>query len=164
MMPQLSALFHWQHDVTSSHQWWRIFTGSFTHINAYHLGMNVIGYWLLAYLFRTPTKGFILHTAVLALCVGIGLMFTSTQNYYGLSGVLHGLFAVYVLKEILAGRLSSWLLLMGLIAKLIAENNHMMPISSAALIGARVSTESHLIGSVCGLALPLIALGWRRLR
>ncbi|GAM70986.1 membrane protein [Vibrio sp. JCM 19236] len=163
MLPQLSELFRWQANLVDQNQWWRIVTGSFTHTNLYHLGMNLAGYWLLAYLFHARYKRYAVETLILATAIGIGLLFTSTQNYYGLSGALHGLFAIYATREVMSVKRSSWLLLIGLGLKIAAENSGMMPISSASLIGARISTESHLIGSLVGLAIPFIQRSIRRL-
>lgn len=162
MLPQLSELFRWQANLLEQHQWWRIVTGSFTHTNLYHLGMNLAGYWLLAYLFHARVKGYATETLILAVAIGIGLLFTSTQNYYGLSGALHGLFAIYATREIMAGKRSSWLLLIGLGLKIALENSGLMPYSSASLIGARISTESHLIGTLVGLAIPFVQRSFKR--
>lgn len=156
MIPSLTLWLRWESDLFSSYQWWRLFSGNFTHTNLYHLGMNLAGLILISYVFTPRVRQLQLHTGLLALCVGAGLLLTSTHIYYGLSGVLHGLFALYALQEVMQGKKSSLLLLMGLGIKLALEQQGDFTLSSAQWIGARVSTESHLIGAIAGLAMALI--------
>ncbi|GAD80323.1 rhombosortase [Vibrio ezurae] len=157
LIPSFSEALRWQHDVIASQQWWRIFTGNFTHTNTYHLGMNLAGLWVICHLFQTKVKPLAIAIAILSTSIGIGLLFTDTHIYYGLSGVLHGLFALYAYQEIAAGKRSSWFLLAGLGIKIVAENSGLISLSTATLINARVSTESHLIGSITGLAIAVLA-------
>jgi rhomboid family GlyGly-CTERM serine protease len=157
MIPTLTTTFRWEHDLISTHQWWRLFTGNFTHTNFYHLGMNLVGFWVISYLFQARTQSLAINTALIALIIGIGLLFTDTHIYYGLSGVLHGLFALYAYQEVTSGKKSSVLLLAGLGGKLALESQGSSVTSTAELIGVRVSTESHLIGSIAGLAIAMLA-------
>ncbi|WP_367869607.1 rhombosortase [Vibrio sp. B1Z05] len=157
MIPSLAEALRWQQDLMASHQWWRLLTGNFTHTNTYHLGMNLAGLWVICHLFQAKVKPLASAIVILSIAIGVGLLFTDTNIYYGLSGVLHGLFAMYAYQEIAAGKRSSWFLLAGLAIKLTAENSGLVSISTAELINARVSTESHLIGSITGLAIALLA-------
>ena len=72
-------------------------------------------------------------------------------SYVGLSGVLHGLFANLALKEALDGRKSSWLLIIGVIAKVAWELTMGASQSTSELINARIAVESHLFGVISGL-------------
>ncbi|MEZ9975233.1 rhombosortase [Vibrio breoganii] len=157
MIPAVSTALRWEHDLIATHQWWRLITGNFTHTNAYHLLMNLAGLWIISYLFHARWKKLSTYIALISTFIGIGLLFTQTQIYYGLSGVLHGLFALYAYQEVTRGKRSSWFLLAGLGLKLLAENSGLVTLSTAELINARVSTESHLIGSLSGLAIALLA-------
>ncbi|CAM3132012.1 rhombosortase [Vibrio rarus] len=157
LIPTLSDALRWEHDLIATHQWWRLITGNFTHTNLYHLLMNLAGLWVICYLFNARVKPLLIVIGLLSSAIGVGLLFTSTHTYYGFSGVLHGLFAWYAYQEVESGKHSSWFLLAGLGLKLLAENSGFVTISSAELINARVSTESHLIGAISGLIIALLA-------
>ncbi len=147
-------------------QIWRLLTGNFVHANARHLAADLAGLLLwtaLAGYLETPRRYLILLLGT-SLGVGLGLFFLDPRLgwYVGLSGVLHGLFAASAIallsrKEWLGG------LALGaaLIFKILWEQ-HYGDWGSARLLGVPVIVDAHLYGAVCGLALALAMLFFRR--
>ncbi len=112
--------------------------------------MNILGLWVISYIFKPTSRNLSLILIVISTLVGISLLFTNLQSYVGLSGALHGLFAFYALQEALNGRKSSWILLAGIIGKVSIEQFFGAPANTAELINARVAIEAHLIGLIWG--------------
>lgn len=143
-------------------QWWRIVTGNFTHTNLAHLVMNLAGLWVICYLFRPRPFDLILALFLCSLGVGLLNLTTTMQGYVGLSGVLHGLFGYFALREYLPSkshlprRKSSGLLVLGLLAKIAWEQSMGAPESTSALIEAPVAIDAHLFGAGTGLLLALV--------
>lgn len=112
--------------------------------------MNLAGLWIISYLFQPSKKQLVLALLVISLVTGIALLFSSIQIYVGLSGTLHGLFSLFALSEALNGRRSSWLLALGLIAKIAWEQLIGPSSTTGELINARVAIEAHLAGALAG--------------
>ncbi len=112
--------------------------------------MNLAGLWIISYLFQPSKKQLVLAVLVISLVTGIALLFSSIQIYVGLSGTLHGLFGLFALSEALNGRRSSWLLVLGLIAKIAWEQLIGPSSTTGELINARVAIEAHLAGALAG--------------
>ncbi|MEW7864126.1 rhombosortase [Aeromonas diversa] len=155
-----SDTLSFQREAIAHGQWWRIITGNLVHTNGWHLLLNVAGLWLLTQIFSDELNSWRL-LAVIGLCslgvtLGIWLWVPETQWYMGLSGALHGLFAWGIVQE-WGHRRSAGLLLAGLLLKLSVDwlgGGTDGP--SAALIGARVHVESHVIGAMSGAMLGLL--------
>lgn len=162
-IPELQSWATWDASAIVSGQWWRILTGNLTHTNAMHLIMNIAGLWVITHLFKPTAK----HVAFVLLCcsavVGIALLATEMQRYVGLSGVLHGLFGYFALREALEGRKSSWLLVGGLVAKVAWEQSYGASTSTSAMINARVAIEAHLVGAHGGTLLALLTLSVQKI-
>ncbi len=112
--------------------------------------MNLAGLWIISYLFQPSKKQLVAALLVISLVTGIALLFSSIQIYVGLSGTLHGLFGLFALSEALNGRRSSWLLVLGLIAKIAWEQLFGPSSTTGELINARVAIEAHLAGALAG--------------
>ena len=137
-------------------QWWRIVTGNLTHTNFAHLAMDLAGLWVICFLFQPKTKSFLLVFLYLSVVVGVSLLFTNITSYLGLSGILHGLFAYYALLEALRGRRSSWLLVIGVVGKVIWEHIFGPSATTSEWIHAPIAIQAHLAGTVGGLVLALL--------
>ncbi|WP_348541586.1 rhombosortase [Vibrio fluminensis] len=155
-IPHLSALAEWRIDSIEQGEWWRILSGNFTHTNLTHLAMNIVALWIIAFIFRPSAVSYAILLITVSLSVGVGTLFTTIQGYVGLSGTLHGLFAFYALKEALQGRKSSWLLVAGVMIKVLWEVFMGSPLSTADMIHARVAVEAHLCGVLSGLAIACV--------
>lgn len=150
-IPQLQAVTIWNANLIQHGEWWRILSGNFTHTNLIHLVMNMAALWIMAYLFRPTANNLLIVLVSGSAFVGTCLLSSDMTTYAGLSGVLHSIFAFYSLTEAINGRRSSWLLVIGVIAKIGYEQWFGASASTAALINARVAIEAHLAGGIFGL-------------
>ncbi|GLT17941.1 hypothetical protein GCM10007938_17190 [Vibrio zhanjiangensis] len=153
----LASLAYWQHQLIEQGQWWRILTGNFTHTNWIHFVMNIVGLWIITYLFKPSPNSLLFVLLLVSLSVGLLNLTTTMGSYVGLSGALHGIFAYYALSEALCGRKSSWLLVVGVVVKTGWEMTMGASQSTSELINAAVAVESHFFGVLTGLILALIA-------
>lgn len=151
----MASLVNWHRYLILDGQWWRILSGNFTHTNFAHLGMNLGGFWIISYIFKPSEKELLALLLTIGVSVGLLNFLSDMNGYVGLSGLLHGLFAYFALQESLNGRKSSWLLVLGVIAKVTWEMTVGASQSTSDLINARVAVEAHLFGVVSGFALAL---------
>jgi len=119
--------------------------------------MNLAGLWIISYLFQPTLKQLISAVALISLVTGLALLLSSIQVYVGLSGTLHGLFGLFALREALNGRKSSWLLVLGLVAKITWEQLVGPSSTTGELINARVAIEAHLAGALAGGSMAIIS-------
>ncbi len=158
-VPLLQVWMQWDNDLIASGQIWRIVTGNFTHTNIYHLSMNLVGLWLITSIFRSEfhSQTFIWLVMLLSASIGLLLLTTPTQVYVGFSGVLHGLFGFYAVKEWRGGNKSSLILTIGLIVKILWEQLLGSPTGSEQWIGAIVAINAHLFGAATGIILAFFS-------
>ena len=119
--------------------------------------MNLAGLWIISYLFQPTRKQLISALVLISLVTGLALLLSSIQVYVGLSGTLHGLFGLFALREALNGRKSSWLLVLGLVAKIAWEQLVGPSSTTGELINARVAIEAHLAGTLTGGSMAIIS-------
>lgn len=155
----------WQLSGIQHGQWWRILTGNFTHTNFAHLGMNLAGLWIISFIFKPAARTLLILLLSLSVWIGLCVLLTDMRINVGLSGTLHALFAFFALQEAQLGRRSSWLLVLGVVAKVVWEQAFGSSMGTEQLIHARVATEAHLAGVIGGglLALTLKLCGCNRL-
>ncbi len=158
----LDSLLNWQRSQIGAGEYWRLISGNLLHTNHWHLLMNLAGFWVILSLHHFHYRAGGLIWLLLLLCFGEGiglyLFYPSLHAYVGLSGILHGLFAFGAVLDIKRGLKSGWLLLIGLCLKVGYEQMYGASSDVASLIGARVATESHLVGALVGTALGLACL------
>jgi rhomboid family GlyGly-CTERM serine protease len=147
--------------------WWLLVSGNFVHSNYPHLFMNLAGLWILGFLFidSLSLKTFIISTLLLGIFVGLGLYYFNPelQKYYGLSGILYGLFLVGAITAILnQDRFTGIITAITIIAKIAWDMVYGGSNSSAELIGVPVAVHAHLYGVVgaifVGIGLYLVHL------
>ncbi|WP_432653812.1 rhombosortase [Shewanella jiangmenensis] len=164
----VDGALNWQRLQIDSGEYWRLLTGNLLHTNHWHLLMNLAGFWVILSLHHFHYRAAVLVALLVLLCVGEGiglyLFHSELRAYVGLSGILHGLFAFGAVMDINRGLKSGWLLLAGLAAKVGYEQWFGASADVSAMIGARVATESHLVGAIVGAALGLAYLGLRKLK
>lgn len=138
-------------DAIQQGEFWRIWTGNLVHSNYYHLVLNLTGFWLFVFMFKTliQTSQLMISLTILNTAVGFGLYFFNPELYWyaGLSGALYGLFiigAVYALidKDFITGIA----IIVVIPAKIIWDHTHHTAQINADLIGVPVSTDSHIYG------------------
>ena len=119
--------------------------------------MNLAGLWIISYLFQPTRKQLISALVPISLVTGLALLLSNIQIYVGLSGTLHGLFGLFALREALNGRKSSWLLVLGLVAKIAWEQLIGPSSTTGELINARVAIEAHLAGALAGGSMAIVS-------
>lgn len=153
--PVIDHLLVYRRSSIEAGQWWRLITGNLLHTNHWHLLMNLAGLWIILFLhhFHYRAKGLTLLFILLCSLEGIGLYLGYPQllSYVGLSGMLHGLFAYGAVQDIQRRIRSGYLLLLGVIVKVGHEQFYGASDEVSTMIGARVATEAHLVGLLCGL-------------
>lgn len=135
-------------------QWWRAVTGHLVHLGATHTLLNLAGFGLLVWLFIDEirpvewlTAGL---TAALAISLGLFALAPATDWYVGLSGVLHGYFALGAARTCHSQRRFGIVMLAALAAKLAWEQGlGTMPFTQALAIGP-VIVDAHLYGALGG--------------
>ncbi|MEL4386570.1 rhombosortase [Shewanella xiamenensis] len=158
--PSIDNLLAYRRSAISDGQWWRLITGNLLHTNHWHLLMNLAGLWVVLFLhhFHYRLKGLTTLFILLCLFEGIGLYLGYPQlfGYVGLSGMLHGLFTFGAVQDIRRKMRSGYLLMIGVIVKVGHEQFYGASDDVTAMIGARVATEAHLVGLICGLVCALL--------
>ena len=135
---------------------WRVISGQFLHSNYAHMWMNIAGLALVWALHGDHYR--IEHFWVLSL-VGMLLVgtlvtvFSEYGVYTGFSGVLHFLLAYGAMVDIKNKDRTGYLLLIGLISKVVYENIFGAAKSTEQLIEASVAVDAHAFGLVTGLLL-----------
>ncbi|MGS0692953.1 rhombosortase [Shewanella sp. 30m-9] len=161
---RLDSLLAYQRYLILDGEWWRLVSGNLLHTNAWHLYMNLAGFWVILALHEQHYRAKGLSILFFSLCLmqGLGLLafYPMLIGYVGLSGMMHGLFAFGAVCDIRQGYKSGYLLLLGVILKVAYEQYFGASIEMTQLIGARVATEAHLVGLVCGLLCVSVYLAW----
>jgi len=137
-------------------QWWRLLTGNFVHLGWYHLFLNQMGILVLVLLCPEPLSGWLWWRRVVWLSVFMTLCLLAfvpqLHRYVGMSGVIHGLFVLGLLPQVMRRDLIASGCLLYLTAKIGWEFFAGAPVSDEAAIGGHVATESHLYGVVAAVA------------
>ena len=159
--PTIDNVLAYSRSAINDGEWWRLVSGNLLHTNQWHLLMNLAGLWVVLFLhhFHYHLKGLSTLFFILCLFEGIGLYVGYPQllGYVGLSGMLHGLFVYGAVQDIVRKLRSGYVLLIGVIIKVGYEQLYGASSDVTAMIGARVATEAHLVGLVCGLICALAA-------
>ncbi len=154
---------HWlQYDraAIADGQWWRLLSGNFVHLGWYHWFLNELGLVVLVLLCADvlPWRVWLRRLVWLSFGVTLGLyaFVPDMHRYVGLSGVIHGLFVLGLMPQVLRGDPIAAGCLLFLVGKIGYEWFAGAPVSDAAAIGGRVAVESHLFGVVAALAYGLV--------
>ncbi|HEY0975586.1 MAG TPA: rhombosortase [Solimonas sp.] len=141
-------------------QWWRLLTGNFVHLGWYHWFLNELGLLVLVLLCpdMLPWRVWLRRLLWLSLGMTLGLyaFVPEMHRYVGLSGVIHGLFVLGLLPQVLKRDLIALGCLLYLLGKIGWELYAGAPVSDEAAIGGRVAVESHFFGVVAAFAYALV--------
>lgn len=161
--PNSSELFAYERQKIEQNEWWRIISAHLLHTNFNHMLLNLGGLWLLWALHgQYYTNKTLMSVLFIGLGTSIGLYYFATGLtwYVGLSGTLHGLFIMGAYFDVKHKMLSGWLLLFGVIAKVIHEQIFGASQDIATLINANVAIDAHLYGLLMGL----VVIGYFQLK
>ncbi|MBU2892996.1 rhombosortase [Colwellia sp. D2M02] len=151
----LSEYFVYQRQLISQGEVWRLLSGHFFHTNGYHLLLNIMALLLLSLLhskFYTIKRYSLLFLFCAVFCsLALYLFEPSLIQYVGLSGVLHGVFAWGALMDVRHGDKTGYLLLSGVMVKILHEQYYGANNELSELINASVAINAHLWGAIAGL-------------
>lgn len=146
-------------------QWWRLLTANFVHLGWYHLFLNEMGLLVLLLLCpeRLPPWQWARRMVWLSVLMTLALLMfvPKLHGYVGMSGVIHGLFLLGLLPQVMRRDLIAMACLAYLTGKIGWEFFAGAPVSDEAAIGGHVVVESHLFGVVAAV---LYAAVFRTLR
>ncbi|MBT8143223.1 MAG: rhombosortase [Gammaproteobacteria bacterium] len=148
-------LLRYEREAVLAGAGWRLLTAHLAHLGWGHTILNLIGLWLAFSLFGDGLQLRQWAAAMAGALISIDLVFLlllpQLQWYVGLSGVLHGLFAIGALQWMLQRDKHGYLLALLLAAKLAWEQLVGAVPLSAASAGGPVVVDAHLAGTVGGL-------------
>jgi rhomboid family GlyGly-CTERM serine protease len=152
---RISDLLIYNRSLITAGEYWRIISGHFFHSNANHFLLNTAAVALLwalhgqYYSYKNYLSVFL--TSAIVCSLGIYWFSVYIELYVGLSGVLHGFFVWGALMDIKHKEKTGYLLLIGVMAKIIHEQIYGASADVEILIGASVATDAHLYGAIGGL-------------
>lgn len=157
----------YQREAVLSGELWRLLSAHLTHLNWPHVWMNLAGLWLIWILFLSHEKALpvCLLNLLLMLGTALGLLLLHPEItwYRGLSGTLHGLLLLALLRQQVWQSLSGKLLLGLFCAKVLGEQVLGPVTGGEALIDGRIIVESHLYGTLSGGLIWLLKLSHKYL-
>ncbi len=152
-------LLRYQRDMIEAGQVWRILSGNLIHLGWSHWLLNAVGLLVIWMLLEPALRNYrsILMLGLCCLMVGLGLYFLSIKvNWYvGLSGALHGLLIVGLLKQMKQQPGFSTVILALLVAKLLWEQFVGPLPGSERSAGGPVLVIAHAYGAIAGVLVVL---------
>jgi rhomboid family GlyGly-CTERM serine protease len=159
------ALLRYERAAIEDGQWYRLLTGHWLHLGWVHAAKNAAAFWLLAALDHdAPSlriQALRLLFLSLAVAAGLYLLQPALQWYVGLSGVLHGLFVIVLLRLVWLRRDLFALALMALLVGKLGWEHYHGALAPGAM-GVPVIVAAHSYGAAAGLAYTATAAVARR--
>lgn len=150
----LRELLRYERTGLAAGEVWRLLGAHLVHLSWSHTLLNGAAVVLIGVIFstRATLMWWLVALAVSIVAIDLGLWFVSTDVgwYVGLSGALHGLFAVGAWLEWRQGQRSGLYLMLGLIAKLVFEQFAGALPMTAGAAGGPVVVDAHLYGALGG--------------
>lgn len=157
---QIGPVLQYQRQAILQGQLHRLLTAHLVHTNTYHTLMNLLGLiliWSIACRYISQREWWLsLFLSGLIVSIGLILFNPDIQWYRGLSGILHGLLLIAVLKAKQLSGLVKTIILFVLVLKVLLEQSQIGLWQSAELIDAAVIVDAHLYGLFGGLVSYLI--------
>jgi rhomboid family GlyGly-CTERM serine protease len=148
-------------------QWWRMLSCNFVHLGWWHWFLNELGLLVLVLLCPQALSPAVWMRRLILLSLGmsVGLYcFVPQMSYYvGMSGIIHGLFVLGLMPQVLKKDLISACCLAYILGKLIWELMTGAPLSDEQAIGGHVAIQSHLFGAISALVYGLIFRSYTRI-
>lgn len=162
----LRDALRWDRDALEAGEWWRLLTGNFVHLGLWHAFLNALGVLVLVLLCPEilPWQVWARRILLLSLGMSLGLYFfvPDVTGYVGMSGVIHGLFVLGLMPQVLKKDLIALGCLLYLVGKIGWELYAGAPVSDEAALGGKVLVESHLYGTVSAFLYGFIFRSYTR--
>lgn len=147
-------------------EWWRLFTAHWLHLSWLHLLMNALGLLLCFYIggrgLRTAEILAYLPFALLGTAAALFFWAGDLFLYVGLSGVLHGLLWLSLLRTPHYSGMWRWVFMLVVIGKVGWEQSSAYDdMALAGWLGGRVEARAHLAGLLTGMIWALALRGER---
>lgn len=144
-------------------EWWRLFTAHWLHLSWLHLLMNALGLLLCFYIggrgFSTAEILAYLPFSLLGTAAALFFCAGDLSWYVGLSGVLHGLLWLSLLRTPHYSNVWRWGVMLMILGKVGWEQSSAYDdMALAEWLGGRVESRAHLAGLLTGM---IWALAWR---
>jgi rhomboid family GlyGly-CTERM serine protease len=155
----LRLLLRYEREGLAGGELWRVVTGHLVHLGPSHMAMNVLALGVLAFVFARllSHRDWWLGCLAAALAIDAGLFFVSREVewYVGLSGVLHGVWAIASVRAWLERRPEALAFTLLLAVKLGYEAWFgPVPLTGAVAAGPVVAV-AHAYGTVGGVGYAL---------
>lgn len=167
-LDESSPLAYNRSAILDAGQYWRLLTAHLVHTDLVHTLLNLAVWPLILWLARDRLSICQWSISFLICAIGIDLglygFAPAVEWYVGLSGILHGLLVIAALAAWRHEPALARLLLLGITAKLLWEqNNGALPGSD--IIGHPIIVDAHLFGALSGALCACGALvGRKRLK
>ncbi len=146
---------HWAtltSDSLTTHEYWRLITAHFIHLNWQHFAFNMVGAGLCLLIFAKDVEisHWLISAIVISLFSSLGLIFTGFEgSYMGFSDTLYGWIVIGILSIYSKERWLSLLMLTFLTGRILYEQFFPSPFGEL-FDGATVASNSHLFGLLGG--------------
>jgi rhomboid family GlyGly-CTERM serine protease len=150
----------YQHNWQETHEWWRLVTAHWVHVNWIHFLLNAAG--LVLCLSITSPQWTVLRWLVyqIVLATGISVLFSlfnpELKWYAGYSGILYGVFILAAFDLYRRDRVISILVIAAILIKITIEQSGEINLTTSDIIGSPVIVDAHLYGVLLAMALVLV--------
>ena len=161
--------FGLEREALAEHQYWRLWTGHFVHLSWSHLLLNAAGLISLQQLFGNELQEcrWLSGAALITLFMSLSWFFSGVESWLGLpiydfvvgmSGLLHGLFAVAACLALRNDPVLGVGVLLALTFKSAAEIFMKPSDTVVRLIDMPIAVDMHLYGIVGGMAVGIFMI------
>jgi rhomboid family GlyGly-CTERM serine protease len=164
---QTYNFLRYDRDAILDGEFWRILTGNLTHAGMGHWLVNIVGLWIIWFLYVTnPQQAnrmlIVIATTAIGTCLGIIIFESQLMWYVGLSGALHGLLTAGIVITFKSDKKMQFVLAILLCAKLVYEQILGPLPGSEKTTTVPVIVNSHLYGAISGVVVGIIILFYKK--
>lgn len=154
------AQLAYDRSLIAAGEYWRLLTGNLVHLGWYHWFLNEMGLVVLVLLCPEKLSPQVWARRVLFLSLGMAtclyFFVPGLGSYVGMSGVIHGLFVLGLMPQVMKKDLIAFGCIAYLLGKIAYELYAGAPVSDEQAIGGSVVVESHLYGSLSAFVYGLL--------
>jgi len=158
----ISDVLRYDSEALQAGEIWRLITPHFLHLSWSHLAMNMGGLFLVFLFFSRCVTWQYWLSAFLVSSVGISVLIfyfnPEIRWYVGLSGILHTLFVLGGLADILVRKWEGIMFTLLITVKIIYEQNIGPLPGSEESAGGPVLVDAHMYGAIFGALIGLFFL------